>query len=106
LVGPRTIALTVSNPNNPTGAVMREDQRRAILDAARDSKAWLLADEVYAGAEREGPRTESLWGDSERTLILNGLSKAYALPGLRISGAVGPPETTETPCAYHEYTSL
>jgi len=106
LVGPRTKALAVCNPNNPTGAVMREDQRRAILDAARDSKAWLLADEVYAGAEREGPRTESLWGDYERTLILNGLSKAYALPGLRIGWAVGPPDTIETLWAYHDYTSL
>jgi aspartate/methionine/tyrosine aminotransferase len=106
LVSRRTKAISVCNPNNPTGAVMQAAQRRAIVDAARDSKAWLIADEVYTGAERDGPRTETLWGEHERTLILNGLSKAYALPGLRIGWVVGPPETVRTLWAYHDYTSL
>src|SRR3989441_899883 len=63
-------------------------------------------DEVYIGAEREGPRTESVWGEYERTLIVNGLSKAYALPGLRIGWIVGPPETVATLWAHHDYTTL
>ena len=106
LVNRRTKAIAVCNPNNPTGAVMRGPQRRAILDAARDSGAWLLCDEVYQGAEREGPRTESFWEEHERTLVMNGLSKAYALPGLRIGWIAGPPKTIETLWAYHDYTSL
>src|SRR5204863_524461 len=53
-----------------------------------------------------GPRTESLWGGYERTLVMNGLSKAYALPGLRIGWVVGPPETIATLWAFHDYTTL
>src|SRR2546425_817282 len=79
LVTPKTKAIAICNPDNPTGAVMGEAQRKAVLDAAQDRGAWLLSDEVYIGAEREGPRTESVWGEYERTLIVNGLSKAYAL---------------------------
>src|SRR5712691_9049587 len=106
LVNRRTKAIAVCNPNNPTGAVMAEAQRRAVLDAAGDAGAWLLSDEVYIGAEREGPRTESVWGEYERTLTVNGLSKAYALPGLRIGWVVGPPETVAALWAHHDYTTL
>jgi len=106
LVTPKTKAIAICNPNNPTGAVMGEAQRKAVLDAARDRGAWLVSDEVYIGAEREGPRTESVWGEHERTLIVNGLSKAYALPGLRIGWVVGPPEAVATLWAHHDYTTL
>jgi len=106
LVSRKTKAIAICDPNNPTGAVMGEAQRKSLLDAARDTGAWLLSDEVYLGAEREGPRTQSVWGDYERTLIVNGLSKAYALPGLRIGWIVGPPETVATLWGYHDYTTL
>lgn len=106
LVTKRTKANAICNPNNPTGAVMRDAQRKAVLDAARDANAWLLSDEVYIGAEREGPTTESVWGAYERTLVLNGLSKAYALPGLRIGWVVGPPETIAALWSHHDYTTL
>src|SRR3989440_1365974 len=52
----RTKASATCKPTNPTGAVMGEAQRKAVLDAARDRGAWLGSDEVYIGAEREGPR--------------------------------------------------
>src|SRR5437667_10813488 len=79
LVIRKTKAIAICNPDNPTGAVMGDAQRRTILDAAHDTGAWLRSDEVYLGAEREGPRTETVWGDHERTLNVNGLSKAYSL---------------------------
>src|SRR5207245_10905938 len=66
LVTRKTKAIAVCNPDNPTGAVMGDAQRKAVVDAARDADAWLLSDEVYIGAEREGPRTESLWGEIGR----------------------------------------
>jgi len=106
LVGRKTKAIAICNPDNPTGMVMAEAQRKAILDAARDHGAWLLSDEVYIGAEREGPETESVWGDYERTIVFNGLSKAYGLPGLRIGWALGPPETIATLWGFHDYTTL
>ncbi len=106
LVTKKTKAMQVCNPNNPTGAIMRADRRKALLDAATDTDAWLLSDEVYLGAEREGPRTESLWGSHEKMLITNGLSKAYGLPGLRIGWLVGPPKTITELMAYHDYLTL
>jgi len=106
LVTRKTKAIAVCNPDNPTGAVMGHAQRKAVVDAARDADAWLLSDEVYIGSEREGPRTESLWGGYEKTLITNGLSKAYGLPGLRIGWLAGPPETIATLWGYHDYTTL
>ncbi len=106
LVTKRTRAVQVCNPNNPTGAIMAAPQRKALLDAVEDAGTWLLSDEVYQGAEREGPRTESLWGGYEKTLITNGLSKAYGLPGLRIGWLVGPPKTVEELMGYHDYLTL
>src|SRR5207237_10815037 len=98
LVNRRTKAIAVCNPNNPTGAVMAEAQRRAVLDAARDAEAWLLSDEVYTGAEREGPRTESLWGGYERTDRMNRLSQAYALPRRRTGWPGGPRHASAHVC--------
>ena len=106
LVTKRTRAIQVCNPNNPTGAVMAAPQRRALLDAAEDAGAWLLSDEVYQGAEREGQETESLWGSYEKTLVTNGLSKAYGLPGLRIGWLVGPPGMVTELMGYHDYLTL
>lgn len=106
LVTKKTKAIQVCNPNNPTGAIMAAEPRKALLDAVDDADAWLLSDEVYLGAEREGPRTESLWGSHEKTLITNGLSKAYGLPGLRIGWLVGPPKTITELMAYHDYLTL
>jgi hypothetical protein len=106
LLSRRTRAIAVCNPNNPTGAVMAEAQRRAVLDAAADAGAWLLSDEVYLGAEREGPRTETLSGGYEKALVTGGLSKAYGLPGLRIGWVVGPTEVVRTLWGYHDYTTL
>jgi aspartate/methionine/tyrosine aminotransferase len=106
LVGGKTKAIAICNPDNPTGMVMAQAQRKAVLDAARDHGAWLLSDEVYIGAERDGPETESVWGDYERTIVLNGLSKAYGLPGLRIGWALAPRETIATLWAFHDYTTL
>ena len=106
LVTKKTKAIQVCNPNNPTGAIMAAAQRKVLLDVAEDAGTWLLADEVYQGAEREGPETTSLWGSHEKTLITNGLSKAYGLPGLRIGWAVAPPKMIEELMAYHDYLTL
>jgi aspartate/methionine/tyrosine aminotransferase len=106
LVTKKTKAIQVCNPNNPTGAIMGDEQRKALIDAAKDSGAWLLSDEVYTGAEREAPITESLWGHHEKTLITNGLSKAYGLPGLRIGWLLGSPEALNEVKPHHDYLTL
>ncbi len=106
LVTKKTRAIQVCNPNNPTGAIMADAQRRALIDAANDAGAWLLSDEVYQGAEREGPETKSLWAGYEKTIVTNGLSKAYGLPGLRIGWLVGPTNLVTELMGYHDYLTL
>jgi hypothetical protein len=92
-VGPRTRLIAVCNPNNPTGAILSEAERKEIVAAAGRHGAWILADEVYRGAERDGKETATLWGSYDRMLVTGGLSKAYGLPGLRIGWVLGPPAT-------------
>lgn len=106
LVTKKTRAIQVCNPNNPTGAIMAEPQRKALLDAAEDAGAWLLSDEVYQGAEREAAETKSLWGAYEKAIVTNGLSKAYGLPGLRIGWLAGPSKLVSELMGYHDYLTL
>jgi aspartate/methionine/tyrosine aminotransferase len=90
-IAPGTKLVVVTNPNNPTGAVLGEAAMRHIAARADAVGAWILADEVYQGAERAGgPPTRSFWGLGERVIVVNGLSKAYGLPGLRLGWNVAP----------------
>ena len=106
LITKRTKLIAICNPNNPTGAVLSEDAVNALCDRAAEVGAWILADEVYRGAEMEGPLTPSFWGRYERVLATGGLSKAYCLPGLRTGWIVGPPEMIARLWGTHDYTSV
>jgi aspartate/methionine/tyrosine aminotransferase len=106
-VSDQTKLIAVCNPNNPTGYVLTEAEMDAVVSAAARVGAWLLADEVYNGAERlTDTRTPSFWGRYDRVLVTNGLSKAYGLPGLRIGWLVGPPDAVDEAWARHEYTTI
>ena len=96
----------VTNPNNPTGAVLSQDSMAAIVELADRHGAWILADEVYAGAEIDRARTPSFWGSSDRVLVTNSLSKAYGLPGLRLGWIVGPPEIVADLWGRTDYTTI
>jgi len=102
----RTRVVLVTNPNNPTGGVLNEEEMEAIVAAARAARAWLVVDEIYRGAELSGPTTPTFWGRYERTLITSGLSKAFGLPGLRIGWIVGPAAQVAKLWAYHDYTTI
>ena len=106
LVSPRTKVIAVCNPNNPTGMTLGADAMAALVRAAEESGAWLLVDEVYRGAELDGSDTPSFWGRYERTVISAGLSKAYALPGLRLGWLAGPEAFIESAWARTDYTSI
>ncbi len=96
----------VTHPNNPTGAALSERAREELTEAARREGAWILSDEVYAGAERDGRETPTLWGRWERTLVTGSLSKAYGLPGLRLGWLVGPEPVVEELWARKDYTTI
>jgi len=107
VVTERTRLIAVCNPNNPTGYILTEGEMEAIVAAAARVGAWLLADEVYSGAERlTDTQTPSFWGRYDKVLAMNSLSKAYGLPGLRIGWVVGPADIVDQIWARHEYTTI
>lgn len=106
LVSDKTKLIALCNPNNPTGAVMNDDTMRDVAKIAGSVGAWILADEVYLGAELEGDVSSTYWGWYDRLLVTAGLSKAYALPGLRVGWVVSDRDTVEALWARKDYTSI
>ena len=106
LVTDKTKIIVLTNPNNPTGSVLSAESMEIIIGLAAKVGAWILCDEVYQGAELSGVRTPSFWGKTDKVLVVNGLSKAYGLPGLRIGWIVGPEEIIEKTWPYHDYTTI
>jgi aspartate/methionine/tyrosine aminotransferase len=103
----RTRLIAVCNPSNPTGRILTEAEMDAIVEAAERTGAWLLADEVYCGAERvTDTQTPSFWGRYDKVLAMGSLSKAYGLPGLRTGWVIAPVDTVDEIWARHEYTTL
>ncbi len=98
--------IIVTQPNNPTGAILEAAEIDAIVAAADRVGAWILADEIYNGAELDGVRAPSFWGRYDRLVVTAGLSKAYGLPGLRIGWAVGPAEFIARLWSYKDYTTI
>ena len=106
LVTSKTRLIAICNPNNPTGAALRPEERDAIVRAAAKVGAWILADEVYRGAEFDGAMTPTFYGSYDRVLCTGGFSKAFGMPGLRTGWVVGPAEMIERLWGYHDYTSI
>ena len=103
----KTRIIAVVNPNNPTGYIMTDAEMDAVVAAADKVGAWILADEVYRGAERvREDETPSFLGRYDKVLALGSMSKAYALPGLRVGWIVGPPDTVDDIWRRHEYTTI
>lgn len=105
-VTPDTRVVVVTNPNNPTGATLAPEARTEICAAADAAGAWILADEVYAGAELAGDVTATLWGAAERVIATASLSKAYGLQGLRLGWLVAPDVLREDAWARKDYTTI
>jgi hypothetical protein len=101
-----TKVIVVTNPNNPTGAVLNETEMDAIIAAADRVGAWIMADEIYRGAEVDGPLSPTFAGRYDRVIVTGGLSKAFALPGLRTGWVVAPPKLIRHLCQYHDYLTL
>jgi aspartate/methionine/tyrosine aminotransferase len=102
----KTRIILITNPNNPTGAILTEEEMDAVVQIARRAGAWIVADEIYRGAEVSGVATSTFYGRYPRVLITSGLSKAFGLPGLRIGWVVGPPKTIEEIWAHRDYTTI
>ncbi len=91
-ITPRTRAILVNSPSNPTGAVIPEGVLRAIADLAERHDLWLITDELYEHMVYEGSFTPVAQWYPERTILVHGASKGYALTGWRIGWGCGPSE--------------
>jgi aspartate/methionine/tyrosine aminotransferase len=99
--------ISIVNPNNPTGAILKAEEIEAIIRIAASTGAWILADEVYRGSERyTDEETKSLWGRYDRVIAVNSLSKAYGLSGLRLGWLVAPEEMIGPLWRRHEYAVI
>ncbi len=106
-VSKKTRLIAICNPNNPTGHILSSEERQAIVQAASKVGSWIMADEVYAGAEHNTDEiTPSFWGDYERVFAIGSLSKAYALPGLRIGWVVAPGNMADEIWARQDYVTI
>lgn len=106
LVTKKTKMIVITNPNNPTGSILSKEAMETIINLAEKTGAWILADEVYQGAELTGQTTPSFWGKYDKVIVVNGLSKAYGLPGLRAGWIVGPEDFIKKTWPYHDYTTI
>ena len=100
--------IAIVNPNNPTGSVLSRQEMQRIIRICERTGAWLHADEVYRGTElaasySEGP---TFWGEYDKLICVNSLSKAYGLAGLRIGWAVASPALIESLWRRHEYAVI
>lgn len=92
-ITPRTKAIMVNTPCNPTGRVLTRPELEAIAEVAREADLYVIADEIYEKLVFDGRShisIGSLPGMAERTLTANGMSKAYAMTGWRLGWLVGP----------------
>ena len=89
---PRTKAVLLNSPSNPTGAVWPKGVIRAIAEAAAERDIWVVSDDLYEHLVYEGEFASAAEYAPEHTLIVHGASKAYALTGWRIGYGVGPVE--------------
>jgi aspartate aminotransferase len=89
---PRTRGLILNSPNNPTGAVYGVSDLREIAELARRKDLWIISDEIYEAMVYDGAEHHSIATFCpERTVVVNGLSKAYAMTGWRVGYAAGDP---------------
>ena len=98
--------ILVTNPNNPTGAALTRESMEGIVAQADRASAWILADEVYCGAELGDDETPSFWGMYDKVIVTNSMSKAYGLPGLRIGWLVAPANLAEDLWSRTDYTTI
>jgi aminotransferase len=107
-VTPRTKAILLGYPNNPTGAVMERDELAEVAEVARRNDLIVVSDEIYDRLVYGVKHTcfASLPRMKERTILLGGFSKAYAMTGWRVGYAAARPEIIEAMTKVHQYTML
>jgi aminotransferase len=107
-ITPRTKAILLNFPTNPTGAVLPESELKKIAALAKEHNLMILSDEIYSELTYDGQHISiaSLPEMKERTIFLHGFSKAFAMTGFRIGYACAPPAITEAMMKIHQYALM
>lgn len=101
----KTKLLVLPFPNNPTGAIMNRAELEKIADVLRGTDILVLSDEIYCDLTYDGEHTcfAELDGMKERTIVVGGFSKSYAMTGWRLGWAIGPKEMMAPICKIHQF---
>jgi len=105
-ITPRTVAIYVNSPHNPTGVILDDDEARAIAAVARRHDLWVLSDEVYEDLWLGDAPHTPLWTRDDlfdRTIAIHSLSKGYGLAGARVGYLHGPAEVLRAVRAVHTF---
>lgn len=107
-ITPNTKAILLSSPANPTGAVQSREDLAAVVELAVRHDLYLISDEIYERLSYLSPHVcvAALPGALERTILLGGFSKAYAMTGWRVGYLCAPAPISELACRIHQYTML
>ncbi|WP_211750230.1 aminotransferase class I/II-fold pyridoxal phosphate-dependent enzyme [Paenibacillus sp. Marseille-Q4541] len=107
-ITPRSKLIMLNYPNNPTGAIMTAEDWQPIVDIVKENNLLVISDEVYAELtyDRKHVSIASLPGMQERTIVLSGFSKAFAMTGWRIGYACGHQELLAAMLKIHQYTAM
>ncbi len=108
-ITPKSKILVLPFPNNPTGGIMEKEDLEAIADIILKNNLYILSDEIYGELTYTGkPHVSiaSLPGMKERTVVVNGFSKAYAMTGWRLGFACGPQEIIAQMTKIHQYAIM
>lgn len=101
----KTKMLVLPFPNNPTGAVMTAEELQVIADIVKEHDLFVMSDEIYSELSYHGEHVSiaSLPGMAERTVVINGFSKSFAMTGWRLGYAAGPGEIIRQMTKVHQY---
>ena len=100
----KTKIVLVCSPGNPTGAVYRDDDVRAIAEMARQHDLLIISDEIYCTLTYDGASPSPVQHAPERTLLLRGFSKSHAMTGLRLGYAAGPTDVITEMAKIQQFT--
>ena len=104
----KTKLLVLPFPNNPTGAIMEREDLEAVAEVVKKHDIYVMSDEIYGELTYKGKHVSiaSLPGMQERTLLINGFSKAYAMTGWRLGYACGPEEIIRQMTKIHQFAIM
>lgn len=104
----KTKMVVLPFPNNPTGAIMTREELQIVADVIKEKDLFVMSDEIYSELSYQGNHVSiaAIPGMRERTVVINGFSKSYAMTGWRLGYAVGPKEIIRQMVKVHQYVIM